>query len=219
MRAPIAEEGSSFARRKRNGNADTFSKKYRKDKECYKCGDRGHPASHCKTKLESNGKKEKKDDDISLVSRKSSTHTMVGKMKEDLQKTKKSFTAMECMIKNIEEEEDDSDISDSDSESGLAFFQMERDIFSSTGKDIMTKICLHNQAKLTDQLDLKNVILLDNQSTLDLIYNKKLTSKIKKSDKKISVQGNGGTLTIKYKARMPGYSYDTWYSKDVTKPS
>ena len=68
---------------------------------------------------------------------------------------------------------------------------------------------------MTDQLDLKNVILIDNQSTLDLIYNKKLTSKIKKSDKKISVQGNGGTLTIKYKARMPGYNYDTWYSKDA----
>ena len=77
----------------------------------------------------------------------------------------------------------------------------------------MTKIILHNQAKLNDQLDLKNIILLDNQSRLDLICNKKLTSKIEKSDKKISVQGNGGTLTIKYKARILGYNYDTWYSK------
>ena len=46
---------------------------------------------------------------------------MSGKMKKDLQKTKKSFEAMECMIKNIEEEEDDSDILDSDSEYGSAF--------------------------------------------------------------------------------------------------
>ena len=81
---------------------------------------------------------------------------------------------------------------------------MERNIVSSTGKDTMTKIILHNQAKLTDQLDLNNVILLDNQSTLDLICNKKLTSKIKKSDKNISIQVNRGTLTIKYKTRMPG---------------
>ena len=44
------------------------------------------------------------------------------------------------MIKNIEEEEDDSDTLDSDSESGFKFFQMERDIVSSTGKDIMTNI-------------------------------------------------------------------------------
>ena len=91
---------------------------------------------------------------------------------------------------------------------------MECDIVSSTGKDILTKIILHNQAKLNDQIDLKNVILLDNYSTLDLICNKKLTSKINKSDKNISVQGNGGTLAIKYSSRIPGYNYDTWYSND-----
>ena len=80
---------------------------------------------------------------------------------------------------------------------------MERDIVSSTGKDIMTKIILHNQAKLNNQLELKNCILIDNQSTLDIICIKKLTSKINKSDKKISIQGKKGTLAIKYKARMP----------------
>ena len=35
------------------------------------------------------------------------------------------------------------------------------------------------------------------------------------SDKEIIVQGNGGTIAIKYKARMPGYNYDTWYSNDA----
>ena len=48
---------------------------------------------------------------------------MVGKMNKDLQKTEKLFAALECMIKNIEEEEDKSEISDSDSESGSAFFR------------------------------------------------------------------------------------------------
>ena len=91
---------------------------------------------------------------------------------------------------------------------------MERDIVSSTGKYIMTKILPHNQAKLNDHLDVKTFILLDNQSTLYIICNKKLTSKINKSDKKISVQGNGLTIAIKYKARMPGKNYGTWYSKD-----
>ena len=69
---------------------------------------------------------------------------------------------MDCMIKNIEQQEDNLDISDSDSESGSAFFQMERGIVSSTVNYITTKSILHNQSKLTDQLDLKNVILLDN---------------------------------------------------------
>ena len=65
VRAPIAQEGSFFAQRKGNGNPDTFDKKYWKEKECYKCGDKGHPASHYKTKLDINGKTNKKDDDIS----------------------------------------------------------------------------------------------------------------------------------------------------------
>ena len=80
---------------------------------------------------------------------------------------------------------------------------MEHNIVSSTGKDTTTRIILHNKAKLTDQLDLKNVTLLDNQSTLDLIWNKNMTSIMKKLDKKISIQGNGVTLTINYRARMP----------------
>ena len=46
VHAPIAQEGSSFSQRKGNGNLDTFNKKYWKYKECYKCGDKGHPASH-----------------------------------------------------------------------------------------------------------------------------------------------------------------------------
>ena len=81
---------------------------------------------------------------------------------------------------------------------------MEHGIVSSTGKDITTNITLQYQAKLTDKLYLKNVILLDNQLTLDLICNKKLTSKIKNSEKKMSVQGNRETLTIKYETRIPG---------------
>ena len=101
---------------KGNGNPDTFYKTYWKDKVCYKCGDKGHPASHWKTKLDRNLKKNKNNyDNSSSVSRKSSTCTMVVKMKKYLQKTNKSFASMDCMIKNIEEEEDDSEISDSDS--------------------------------------------------------------------------------------------------------
>ena len=70
---------------------------------------------------------------------------MVGKMKKDLQNNKKSFASMECMIENIEEKEDNSDISDLDSESRSAFFQMKSGIVSSTGKDIVKNIILHNQ--------------------------------------------------------------------------
>ena len=88
VRAPIAQEGSPFAQRKSNGNPDTLKKKYWKDKEFYKCGDKLHPTSHCKTKLDSNRKNKKKYDNSTSMYRKSSTHTMVGKMQNDLQRTR-----------------------------------------------------------------------------------------------------------------------------------
>ena len=103
VREPIAKEGTSFAKRKGNDNPDNFDKRYWKLKEYYKCGYTGHPESHCKTKLGCNGKKKKnKDDNSSSVSRKLSTNTMVGKMNKDLQNTKTSSAAVECMINNIE---------------------------------------------------------------------------------------------------------------------
>ena len=122
MHVTTSQEGSWFAQRKGNDNPNTSDKKYWKDRECYKCGDKGHPESRCKTKLDSNRKNKNKDDKSSSVYSKPITHTMVGKTKKDIQKTNKSFTAMEYMIKNTEEEEDNLDISDSDSESGSAFF-------------------------------------------------------------------------------------------------
>ena len=69
-------------------------------------------------------KKKKKGDNSSSVSIKSSTHNMAVKMKKDLQNTNKLFAAMEFIIMKIEEKEEDSDISDLDSESGLEFIQM-----------------------------------------------------------------------------------------------
>ena len=41
----IVSEGTSFAQLY---NKALYDKKYWKDKECYNCGKKGHPANHCK---------------------------------------------------------------------------------------------------------------------------------------------------------------------------
>ena len=41
----IVSEGTSFAQL---DNKAPYDKKYWKDKECYNCGKKGHPANHCK---------------------------------------------------------------------------------------------------------------------------------------------------------------------------
>ena len=44
-------------------------------------------------------------------------------------------------------------------------------------------------------MDLRNMILLNNQSTVDLFCNPKLVSQVWESDDSMTVHGNGGTLT------------------------
>ncbi len=57
------------------------------------------------------------------------------------------------------------------------------------------------------------VLLLDNQSTFDLCYNKKFASKIIKAENALQMTSNGGGLKITEKCKIPGYKYLVWYSK------
>ncbi len=45
-------------------------------------------------------------------------------------------------------------------------------------------------------LDLRNVLLLDNQSTFDLCCNKKFTSQVMKATNALTMTSNGGGLKI-----------------------
>jgi hypothetical protein len=62
-------------------------------------------------------------------------------------------------------------------------------------------------------LDLRNVLLLDNQSTFDLCCNKRFTLKIMKITNALTITSNGGGLRITEKYKIPGYKYSVWYSK------
>ena len=85
------------------------------------------------------------------------------------------------------------------------------------GYDLKEQLILHTKYDSDEQLDLRNVILLYNQSTLDLICNKKLATKIEKSNRTMTVQGNGGTLDITDIAKLKGYTSKLWLSKKEIK--
>ena len=59
------------------------------------------------------------------------------------------------------------------------------------------------------------MILLENQSTLDLIYNKIFTSELKKSKKNMNVKIKGGTLLVNQSSKIPGYNQTTCFIKKV----
>jgi hypothetical protein len=62
------------------------------------------------------------------------------------------------------------------------------------------------------KIDLKEVILLDNQSTMDLFCNADLVSTISKSISSMRLKSNGGTMVVTRKATMEGYNKTVWFS-------
>ena len=85
------------------------------------------------------------------------------------------------------------------------------------GSELQKHIALQKKSDSDDKLHLRNVMILDNQSTMDLICNKQFTSKINKYREKLRVQSNGGTLVVNQLSDMPGYKIKTWFrNKDIT---
>jgi len=56
----------------------------------------------------------------------------------------------------------------------------------------------------------KKWILLDKQSTIDVLYNKDLLKNIRKSDTEIKIHGNAGISTTNMVGDWPGYG-TVWY--------
>jgi hypothetical protein len=65
---------------------------------------------------------------------------------------------------------------------------------------------LFKQACSLIKLDLREVILLDSQSTMYIFCNAILESKTSKSKSSMRLKSNGGTMIVSGKATMPGYN-------------
>ena len=61
-------------------------------------------------------------------------------------------------------------------------------------------------------LDLREITLLDNQSTVDLFCNPDLVEKTRNSRSKMQLRSNGGGMRVKKKATKRGYKKEVWFS-------
>jgi hypothetical protein len=206
-------EGTPFSQKGRRGggnrsisgsgkgrNSSTYDKKYWNDNECYKCHKKGHPETHCP-------KKPSDDGDRSTASAASS----VNKLKKDLESIKKALTTVNTQLAQLKEAS--SDISESEGEEAPHFQVDQAPQFAQLNKKFEPIIAkLFKQAGSSIKLDIKEVILLDSQSTMDLFCNADLVRKISKSRFNTRLKSNGGTMVVTRKATVEGYNKAVWFS-------
>jgi hypothetical protein len=139
----------------------------------------------------------------------------IKKLAKDTKNLKKAFTQLQRTG------EQDSDWSGSESkEEGLHFQFGDGSQFMQMKVKQMAIKFEPPIAKLFKQthgtkikLDLKKVILLDSQFTMDLICDPALVELTFKSSHIMRLKSNGGTMEVKKQAIMPGYHAYVWYNK------
>jgi hypothetical protein len=165
-------------------------KKFFADKECFNCGKTGHGAKNCPNK------KSKGDDadDNSSISSKSSK---IDKIKKQIKEANKQFTQM---LFKIEAEDEDS--SSDEEQSHFQFLHLcPANFHHSPDKTLHELSMKQSKGKFAD-LNLQQVILLDNQSTMSLFCNKTMVSNIRRTDSPLTLRSNGGSMEVRHLASI-----------------
>jgi hypothetical protein len=155
----------------------------------------GHPATHFGKKSNSN-----EDDDSSAAAMVNS----VKKLQKYIPSMRKALTTVNTQLEKLKEAE--SDLYESEGEDEASHFQMDAALqFAQVENEFEPRIAkLFKQAELSVKIDLREIILLDSQSTTDLFCNAALVSKTCKSTTSMRLKSNGGTMVVTRKATIPG---------------
>jgi hypothetical protein len=136
----------------------------------------------------------------------------VKKLKKDFKSMKKAFTTVNTQLENLKEA--DSDLSGSEDDDKQSHFQMDATLlFAQLDKEFKPIIAnLFNQAGSSVRINLREVILLDSQSTMNIFCNAALVSNNSKSTTSMILKSRGGTMIATRKATMLVYNKDIWFS-------
>ena len=204
-------EGTSFAQKgkksdakKSGGDQVEFDKEFYKDKECFRCGKKGHPKAACTVKLTpaDDDEKSTKSDKSSKSkgsSSKGSSKSDIGKMFGDMNKTIKTFgKAMSQVSEEYEFLGDDASI-------------------GAQSHAQVGRIGLGNReyAFASQSQSLRGQVLLDNQSSVHVFCNRDMVGNIRKAKRTLELESNGGKLPISTIASVDGFEEEVWFSEEA----
>jgi hypothetical protein len=161
----VQAKGKKKGEEKKKGDEKAAEEKpekkdFFKDRECFICNKKGHPAAKCPSRKKST------DSDDSSISSKSS------KIEELEKKMKKQFTQLKAQL-----EDDDKDL-DANEQSTLQFihFSLANHCLSPGERNLA--ISMKQSRGTLDDLYLREVILLNNQSMMSLFCNWQMVTNI-----------------------------------------
>ncbi len=180
-------EGTAFAwsdKKKKNGgdkdkkfeapkDPKDFDMEWWKDKECYRCGKKGHPASACSVKLLSN------NDNKLIPSSKSASNAMTA-----IQKSMKTMGKAMTQISKIADFDDE------------LFEEQSHAQLSVVSVEAARSEPLSGYTFATRTLLLRNHLLLDDQSSVHIMCDPNFVNDIWESSQSMVLKSNGGSLPI-----------------------
>jgi hypothetical protein len=180
-----------------------FDKEYFKDLPCFKCRKKGHPQLHCPTKTN--------DDNNLFISSKSNRSSKSGgkpKIKDfenQFKNLKKSF----AQLKSAQE----GNSSGKSSEEMLHFQYGSRINGGGCLPKALMDMAFNQSMKGLQGFDLRGVILLNNQSTVNMFCNKEFISNIQPAPEPLILKSNGAELIAHHIADVADCDEPVWFSK------
>jgi hypothetical protein len=159
-----------------------YDREWWKDKECYRCSKKGHPAAACTVKAPSDG------DDKSSRSSKSASNVMAA-----IQKSMKTMGKAMTQLAETADFNDDLFEEQSHAQPGIASVKDARSEPQS-GYSFATRALL-----------LRNHLLLYNQSSVHIMCNPNFVDNIREASQQMVLKSNGGKLPINEVANLEGF--------------
>ena len=207
-----AAENVAFAQEDEEEHKGPPYAAWMKGRECYRCHKMGHVSTVCPMD------EDEEDEDGDTASRKASEASKKKAAADKAAELKKKAAKKAASKKTATFAQEDVE-DDSDSEESL-FCQV---CVESVEQELEEAVCcvvatpvgiLKNKGAA--RLNLQKMMLLDNQSTIDLFCNKDFVTGIHKVNKHVTVHSNGGVLKTNLRAYMKGKdNIEVWFCEDA----